>query len=159
MNDATPHDSSAARQRAFLTAYLRETDAACPNCHYNLRGLQNDRCPECGEPLALRVNLVEPKLTEFVLGLVALSMSLGFSSLFFGGYAFYVLRTGNLHSSVILNLFGTGVSLLVSALLLLLWVKGRLQLRKLQGGARWSVALGCWGLLFVNMVLLISRLD
>lgn len=28
--------------------YLKEHDAACPGCGYNLRGLKSQRCPECG---------------------------------------------------------------------------------------------------------------
>ena len=40
-----------------------------------------DRCPECGEQLLLRINLVEPKLGAMIAGLVGLSAGAGFSGL------------------------------------------------------------------------------
>lgn len=36
-----------------LRDYLRDRDAACPGCGYNLRGLDADSCPECGRRLRL----------------------------------------------------------------------------------------------------------
>ena len=35
--------------------YLRRGGARCPICSYALDGLNEPRCPECGEPLALAV--------------------------------------------------------------------------------------------------------
>jgi len=32
----------------YLISYLAEQDIPCPGCQYNLRGLQQDHCPECG---------------------------------------------------------------------------------------------------------------
>ena len=34
-----------------LKAYLAERDAPCPGCGYNLRGVAEPVCPECGIPL------------------------------------------------------------------------------------------------------------
>ena len=33
-----------------LTITTAQPDLFCPNCGYNLRGLDRDRCPECGKP-------------------------------------------------------------------------------------------------------------
>lgn len=41
---------------ASLRAYVEESDARCPSCAYSLKGLDQDRCPECGA--ALRLSLV-----------------------------------------------------------------------------------------------------
>lgn len=43
-------------QNASLLAFIRETDARCPSCSYSLKGLDQDRCPECG--VTLRLSLV-----------------------------------------------------------------------------------------------------
>jgi LSD1 subclass zinc finger protein len=40
---------------AMLLAFLRERDHPCPRCGYNLRNLTQPVCPECREPLALKV--------------------------------------------------------------------------------------------------------
>lgn len=45
-----------------LRVFLAETDAPCPNCGYNLRGLSSGVGPECNQPLVLRVGLDEPRL-------------------------------------------------------------------------------------------------
>jgi predicted Zn-ribbon and HTH transcriptional regulator len=37
-------------RRERRRAYLAEHDVECPACGYNLRGLPDDVCPECGEP-------------------------------------------------------------------------------------------------------------
>jgi hypothetical protein len=39
----------------LVTEFLRDRDVACPTCLYNLRGVEGDRCPECGSPLRLEV--------------------------------------------------------------------------------------------------------
>ena len=36
-----------------LADYLAETDAPCPGCGYNLRGLTVEECPECALPLSV----------------------------------------------------------------------------------------------------------
>ncbi|HYE63570.1 MAG TPA: hypothetical protein VD997_16385 [Phycisphaerales bacterium] len=36
-----------------LIEYLRENDVKCPRCRYNLRGLETNECPECGDTLVL----------------------------------------------------------------------------------------------------------
>src|SRR5262245_16658234 len=49
-----------------LRSFLAATDAPCPNCNYNLRGLTSDSCPECNQRLTLRVGLVEPRLGPLI---------------------------------------------------------------------------------------------
>lgn len=39
----------------MLLAFLREHDADCPVCGYNLRALTRPTCPECGHDLVLTV--------------------------------------------------------------------------------------------------------
>ncbi|MEO0482960.1 MAG: hypothetical protein AAF138_05010 [Planctomycetota bacterium] len=36
-----------------LRTYLKDRDAPCPRCGYNLRDLQRTSCPECGLPLRI----------------------------------------------------------------------------------------------------------
>jgi hypothetical protein len=36
-----------------VARYLEGRDVACPGCAYNLRGVRQDRCPECGRALTL----------------------------------------------------------------------------------------------------------
>jgi hypothetical protein len=39
----------------LLHQFLKDHDAPCPECRYNLRNLTTDRCPECGTPVTLTV--------------------------------------------------------------------------------------------------------
>ncbi|MCC6950237.1 MAG: hypothetical protein IT433_02200 [Phycisphaerales bacterium] len=41
----------------LLAAFLAQYDVSCPNCDYNLRGLDKPRCPECGVALTVAVTL------------------------------------------------------------------------------------------------------
>lgn len=36
-----------------VRAYLHDRDVTCPKCGYNLRGVQGEKCPECGGSLDL----------------------------------------------------------------------------------------------------------
>jgi uncharacterized paraquat-inducible protein A len=51
-HQASPEGDSA--QRALLD-FLREHDAACPACGYNLRAAVEARCPECATRIELTV--------------------------------------------------------------------------------------------------------
>lgn len=46
--DASPDDS-------HLLAFLAGRSVPCPRCAYDLRDIQAAKCPECGEPLVLKV--------------------------------------------------------------------------------------------------------
>lgn len=35
--------------------FLKSRDVSCPRCHFNLRGVTGDKCPECGEAIQLAV--------------------------------------------------------------------------------------------------------
>lgn len=80
VEDASPPPTGSV-ERGLLRSYLANRDVPCPGCRYNLRALRGDRCPECGEAIVLRVHLAEPRLAVFLLGLIPLTMSLGFGGL------------------------------------------------------------------------------
>lgn len=44
------------RTQEMLLDFLREHDAACPLCGYNLKALTRPICPECGQELVLSVS-------------------------------------------------------------------------------------------------------
>jgi hypothetical protein len=50
-----------------LIEFLRDRDAWCPACRYNLRGLTTPRCPECGRELRLSVGVTEPFLRAWIM--------------------------------------------------------------------------------------------
>lgn len=61
-----------------LLAYLKDHDAACPICRYNLRGLATARCPECAAPLQLAVASPNLHLGPLVLTIVSFALAAGF---------------------------------------------------------------------------------
>jgi len=74
MMEAHPHqteptaepDAPAADETELLLAFLRDRDAACPACGYNLRNLTRPVCPECREDLALQVGYQKPRIGPIV---------------------------------------------------------------------------------------------
>ncbi|MGA2443454.1 MAG: hypothetical protein ABSH08_21080 [Tepidisphaeraceae bacterium] len=65
-----------------LIAWLRDRDAFCPLCQYNVRGLASPRCPECGQKLRLTVALVDPYLKAWIALMVAVCAGAGIGMLF-----------------------------------------------------------------------------
>ncbi len=56
--------SDADKVRQVVREYLAQRDSPCPKCGYNLRGLDNDKCPECGQPAALAIIADERRQRE-----------------------------------------------------------------------------------------------
>ncbi|MCA9288569.1 MAG: hypothetical protein KDA05_08285 [Phycisphaerales bacterium] len=78
-----------------LIAFLRERDAPCPVCSYNLRGLAASKCPECAAPLHLEVGSSSLRLGPLVLAIVSFALAAGFD-LIVGGF----FAVGSLMSSI-----------------------------------------------------------
>jgi len=74
MTETHPHqteptaepDAPGADETELLLEFLRDRDAACPACGYNLRDLTRPVCPECREALALHVGYQKPRIGPFV---------------------------------------------------------------------------------------------
>ena len=54
--------AATSRAQDLLLEFLREHDAACPVCAYNLRALTRPICPECGQELSLTVGAARLRL-------------------------------------------------------------------------------------------------
>lgn len=59
-------DAPPADETRLLLEFLRDRDADCPACGYNLRNLTRPVCPECRETLALTVGYQKPRIGPFV---------------------------------------------------------------------------------------------
>ncbi len=57
----TNADRSPADAETLLLEFLRDRDASCPLCGYNLRNLATTTCPECRELLSLSVGFQKPR--------------------------------------------------------------------------------------------------
>ena len=52
---------------ARLLEFVKNRDASCPLCGYNLRDLTQPTCPECQQPLALTVGVPQLRFGWFVI--------------------------------------------------------------------------------------------
>jgi hypothetical protein len=71
------------RAQQMLLEFIREHDAACPVCGYNLKALTRPICPECGQELVLAVGAAQLRF-----GWLLVSLAPGFFS---GIAAFFLL--------------------------------------------------------------------
>lgn len=55
---------------AEVVAYLRGRSCPCPRCGYDLRDIKSARCPECGEPLVLKIGSPRIRFGWLVLAMV-----------------------------------------------------------------------------------------
>ncbi|MFI4860535.1 MAG: hypothetical protein ACIAXF_07645 [Phycisphaerales bacterium JB063] len=69
MQDETPAPQD---ETQALLDYVAEREVACPRCGYNLRGLTQPRCPECGNGLKLTVGSDSPINKAWLTMVVAL---------------------------------------------------------------------------------------
>ena len=137
----------------LLPAFLAARDVACPGCGYNLGGLREPRCPECGEAIVLRVGLVEPRKAAGIAGLIGLAAGAGMNGLLLG-YAlirttFFHDTLGGMEAFLWLNLGG----LLVEGGATVFWLRRWKNIRRLPAQRKVFLVAGCWGLTLLNLVL------
>ena len=135
----------------LLTSFLADRDTECPGCGYNLRTLVGETCPECGERLQLTVGLAEPKIKLLIFGLIGLAAGAGFSGLLLS-FGLIMELSGTPGSAPNRFWITCGVGLVAEASALGLWLWGWSWLRRRPVGVRGVLALTCWGLTFVNLV-------
>ena len=126
----------------LLQAYLRERDVLCPMCEYNLRNLTSTRCPECGEQVELQVKLAEAKTAAWLAGVVGLSAGLGFSVLFL----VLVLCVSPLDVYFLARAWPLWTGGAVESVLLVMWIRKAVWLRRRSASQRRLAAILCWGL-------------
>ena len=135
-----------------LTAYLAGRDEPCPACGYNLRDLTGGRCPECGDAVALRLGLAEPRLGTLVAGLIGLSAGAGLSGLLVV-YLFIVSvfrdRMGSMEVSFLVV---TLVPFLIEGSAVVVWVRQWPRVRRASRGVRWALVAACWALTLANLL-------
>jgi hypothetical protein len=146
MSEAPPIASDA----AMLQEFLRDRDVACPKCEYNLRNLVGSRCPECGDALVLRVNLVEPKLAAFLTGLAGLAAGAGFYVMLL----IFAIVKERAPSNIMRILFGGSF---VMSVCLATWVLQRHAIRRQPAGTQWVISIACWAIAVVGLIVFISN--
>ena len=149
------------QDRDLLTSYLADRDVPCPRCGYNLRTLQSNQCPECGEELTLRVGLVYPKLAALITGLVGLSAGAGLNGLLliYLGIQLALGEMGSNDRFVLRFLAHNGLGFLVEGGLLLAWLVCWHRLHRQTASLRWLLATGTWVLTGINIVVFSFRIN
>ncbi len=150
MNDSVAD----AEDLALLNTFLSERDCPCPFCDYNLRDLQTDRCPECGEQLRLNVQAVDPKIGWPLAGLIGLSAGAGFSLLMTVYFLVYFAKRGLPSGGMIFDFWTIVIlPLVIQAAMLVAWLKSWRALRRATKARRVTWAMLAWLVPAVNIVL------
>ncbi len=138
------HESAPVDRAELLRSYLRDYDAPCPSCGYSLRDLMGDSCPECGEGIALRVELAQPKMRMWITGLIGLSLGLGFH-----GIVLVILLAIAFFEGAIDDLWPEawpiGLGALVAGGGLAGWLAASGWIRRRPAGVRIGLSFLCWG--------------
>ena len=135
-----------------LTWYLAGRDVPCPQCAYNLRDLVGNRCPECGDELALQLGLAEPRQKLLIAGLVGLSAGAGMSGLLLVYIAIQLVRDGHIGSFIWRFVVVTGAGLLVEGSAIAAWLACWRPIRRAGTVARATLMVGCWLLTLANVL-------
>jgi hypothetical protein len=140
------------RENDLLRQFLDGRDVPCPSCEYNLRDLPGDRCPECGQDLALRLQLAEPKQAALLTGLIALSAGAGLNGLLLIYLVIiqYFLRYPS--GGMLAFLVTTLVGFVVFGAAIGLWLRFWRRIRRAAATTRWLLAAGCCAMSLVDIV-------
>lgn len=141
------------QEAQLLREYLAQNDCACPGCGYNLRMLESNRCPECAMEVQLGVQLVEARLGALIVGVVAMAAGAGFGALIFIiGLIETWGRSWGSNDTQMFAIFG-GVAV-VHGLGLWVWLRCWKRVRKWP--ARMWVALACWLLPLLMIMVMVN---
>lgn len=136
-----PTAATSSRAQDLLLDFLRDHDAACPVCGYNLRALTRPICPECGQGLVLTVRTARLRL-GWLFAAVAPGFFSGIAAIFLlvPIVARVVLGDGRMSWPLVpLDLFGW-----CSGIFAIILAKKRIRFLALsRAGQRWW-ALGIW---------------
>ncbi len=139
----------------LLKEFLSERSTPCPSCGYDLRNLTGSSCPECGQRLQLSVTLVYHNLPAYVVGLVSIGMSLGYSAIA-SGFILFASLNGRLRNPSGAFVVCIVLTLLISIALLVVWIRISHWLRRQSPFRRWTLATACVALPIMDMALLIA---
>lgn len=81
MNDGTPTPQEPLSETQALLDFVAQREVPCPRCGYNLRGLTQPACPECGDKLKLTVGSLSPMNRAWLTMLSALLMPAGIGAI------------------------------------------------------------------------------
>lgn len=138
--------------RTALIDWLRERDVECPGRKYNLHGLTEPRCPECGQAIPLAVTLVDVYATAWVTRAVAICGSAGMGLVF----ACIVARQGLPHEGRLLDETVMFFMAMIPTPLPLLW--GRRRSQRLPRPVQWSIAGGVAAIVIFALAVLCVQL-
>ncbi len=137
----------------MLSTYLAGRDVACPQCGYNLRDGVGNRCPECGDELALRLWLAEPRQAPLIAGLIGLSAGAGMSGLLLLYVAIRVVLDRYSNPNFYIGFaVVTGAGFIVEGLATWIWLRQWRRIRRAGRGVRAGLVVACWALTVVNLV-------
>ena len=147
-----PGEATANTEADLLRQFLHGRDVPCPSCEYNLRDLPADRCPECGQELALRLQLTEPKQAALLTGLIALSAGAGLNGLLIIYFLLvqFILRYSSGGMIPFLVTVLTGFVIFAAAITL--WLRFWRRIRRAGATARWLFAATCCALALTDIV-------
>lgn len=132
----TPHDDELLRQ------YLSDRSVPCPRCKYDLRDLETDVCPECGQTVRLTITPDRPIWRSFAAGLVALAAAAGCNGLMLLFFLYVMMLEGDGELITWIGVTGPGFVLSVAATVAWFGRRGWLLRQRPVVRRAWSLA--CW---------------
>ena len=129
----------------LLRLYLAERDVTCPMCTYNLRGLEDGHCPECGEQLSLTVRPASYRLAALIAAIITFAMGFGFCVLIGGWLAWVYLQDEWALSTTDGEVGWTIAGIAIEGLALILLAGLHRKFRRLHTAIQWLIA--CLGLM------------
>ena len=141
----------------LLRLYLAERDITCPMCTYNLRGLEDEHCPECGETLSLTVRPESYRYGAYITAVVGLAVGTGFFGIVFIWMAITTITDELFFSRE--EKVGVAAALLVQCVFFAVLIRFNKKFRRADQDLQSLMAIGCWILSSVTAIIFFTNVS
>lgn len=143
------------KRQELLLVYLSANTGSCPSCRSDLSELNDGYCPKCAQKLVLRVGLIKSNLAAFIIGIIGLGCSLGFTGLMLT-FGLWLYISPSLGGPAVGDVMIIIMQVVVASLCLLFWIRKSGAIQRMVGHMRWLLALMCLTMPLLNLLIVIK---
>lgn len=154
-----PDGDKAKCESELLKQLLALREYPCPVCGYNLKGIESDKCPECGANLDINIISADLKLGPWLAALLGFGLPLGFASITVALFCVFAIGSNFFNSSDWLIAGLLALLALIEGLALRVLVRYRRRFWRMPIKSQRQTAFACIGISIILMIIVLSIMN